>query len=45
MQNFINFDENTKEMKELISTSEKIRQANEAEVDAEKKNRSGIRRM
>lgn len=32
MQNFINFDENTKEMKELISTSEKIRQANEAEV-------------
>ena len=32
MQNFINFEENTKEMKELISTSEKIRQANEAEV-------------
>ena len=31
MQNFINFEENTKEMKELISTSEKIRQANEAE--------------
>ena len=31
MQNFINFEENTKEMKELISTSEKIRQANEVE--------------
>lgn len=32
MQNFINFEENTKEMKELISTSEKIRQANEEQV-------------
>lgn len=32
MQNFINFTENTKQMNELISTSEKIRQANEAEL-------------
>ena len=32
MQNLLIFDENTKKMKELISTSEKIRQANEAEV-------------
>ena len=32
MQNYIIFDENIKQMKELISTSEKIRQANEAEV-------------
>ena len=32
MQNYLIFDENIKQMKELISTSEKIRQANEAEV-------------
>ena len=32
MQNNLIFDENIKQMKELISTSEKIRQANEAEV-------------
>ena len=32
MQNLLIFDENTKEMKELISTSEKIRQANEEQV-------------
>ena len=32
MQNLLIFDENTKKRKELISTSEKIRQANEAEV-------------
>ena len=32
MQNFLIFGENIKQMKELISTSEKIRQANEAEV-------------
>jgi hypothetical protein len=32
MQNNLIFDENTKQMKELISTSEKIRQANEVEV-------------
>ena len=32
MQNYIIFDENIKQMKELISTSEKIRQANEVEV-------------
>ena len=32
MQNLLIFGENTKEMKELISTSEKISQANEAEV-------------
>ena len=32
MQNYLIFDENIKQMKELISTSEKIRQANEGEV-------------
>jgi hypothetical protein len=32
MQNNLIFDENIKQMKELISTSEKIRQANEVEV-------------
>ena len=32
MQNNLIFDENTKQMKELISTSEKIRQANEEQV-------------
>ena len=32
MQNYIIFDENIKQMKELISTSEKIRQANEEQV-------------
>jgi hypothetical protein len=32
MQNYIIFDENIKQMKELITTSEKIRQANEVEV-------------
>ena len=32
MQNYLIFDENIKQMKELISTSEKIRQANEEQV-------------
>ena len=32
MQKTLIFEENIKQMKELISTSEKIRQANEAEI-------------